>query len=58
MISDSRKANRDKFASQRAHLHFASTPAGYRVLQTEDPIKLRPDLVRNGLVGFVPLATK
>lgn len=61
MISDSRKAKRDSFASQRARLHFSSLPlvVGVGVLNGRQDRKTsasngRRDIVRDGLIGFVP----
>ncbi|WP_055045814.1 hypothetical protein [Devosia sp. A16] len=62
MISESRKANRDSFASQRARLHFSGVPpvAGIGILKgigqdVTTPPRTRRDIVREGLIGFVPV---
>ena len=61
MHSESRKAARDSFAQQRSRLLFATKPGvipadGPKLLArsavTEPAI--RRDIVRKGLIGFVP----
>jgi hypothetical protein len=61
MNSESRKASRDSFASQRARLHFSSLPlvigVGVRnglVRDTPSRPTTRRDIVRDGLIGFIP----
>jgi hypothetical protein len=61
MISESRKASRDSFATQRARLHFSGVPpvTGVGILKgmgqsTASSSKTRRDIVREGLIGFVP----
>lgn len=61
MISESRKASRDSFATQRARLHFSGVPpvTGVGVLkgiaqQLDSRAKTRRDIVREGLIGFIP----
>lgn len=62
MISESRKANRDSFATQRARLHFSGVPpvTGIGILKGVGsdiitPARTRRDIVREGLIGFVPV---
>lgn len=61
MISDSRKAKRDSFASQRARLHFSSLPlvVGLGVLNGREDRRRgvpseRRDIFSDGLIGFIP----
>jgi hypothetical protein len=61
MNSESRKASRDSFATQRARLLFYSRPpligldvAKGRNHETPSLARARRDIVRDGLIGFVP----
>lgn len=61
MISESRKASRDSFATLRGRLHFSGVPpvTGIGVLkgvgqQAGTQARTRRDIVREGLIGFVP----
>lgn len=61
MNSESRKASRDSFATQRARLHFASPPlvigVGVRngiVEGVPSLARTRRHIVRDGLIGFIP----
>lgn len=51
MHSESRKAARDSFAQQRSRLLFATKPG---VIPADGEPAIRRDIVRKGLIGFVP----